>query len=100
MKRHLANALSALLLVGLLATGAVAAADTTACVSRAEYDNMARFLSTGQVAGRFGTNGIYLGAGPERFRRGYDACWTNERRVVVWYSLTSGLSDDWAIQDY
>lgn len=85
--------------VALVPTSA-AMADTPGCVSRAEFDNMERGLSAGQVAGRFDTNGVYLGSGEERFRRGYDACWTNERRVVVWYSLTTGLSDDWATREY
>lgn len=100
MRRHLANMLSALLFAGLFTATGIAAADTPGCVSRAEFDNMIRGLSVGQVSGRFDTNGVYLGAGDGRFRRGYDACWTNDRRVVVWYSLTTGLSDDWAIRDY
>ena len=92
--------LVAVLLGGSLAAASPATAATAGCVTHGEFDNMERFLSTGQVAGRFETNGVYLGSGPDRFRRGYDACWTNERRVVVWYSLTTGLSDDWAMQDY
>lgn len=73
--------------------------DTPGCVSRAEYDDMTRFLSVGQVAGRFDTNGWYIGSGEERFRRGYEPCWTDTRKVVVWYSLTTGLSVDWDIRD-
>lgn len=74
--------------------------DTPGCASRKEYDNLTRFLSVGQVAGRFDTKGIYLGSGPNRFRRGYDACWTNQKRVVVWYKLSTGLSDAWAVKSY
>lgn len=93
--------LLALTLVALTCTTAVpAVADTPGCVSHGEFDNMERFLSTGQVAGRFDTNGTYLGSGDDRFRRGYDACWTDDRRVVVWYSLNTGLSDDWATREY
>ena len=92
--------LGAVALLGGLLTAAPAVADTPGCASRGEYDNMTRFLSTGQVAGRFDTNGVLLGTGAERFKRGYDACWTNERRVVVWYNLDTGLSDDWATQEY
>jgi hypothetical protein len=95
MKRLLA----ATLLVGLMTPAAPAGAAEN-CVTHNEYDNMVRLLTVGQVANRFDTNGVYLGAGPERWRRGYDACWTNERRVVVWFSFTTGLSDDWAMQDY
>lgn len=77
-----------------------AAADTPGCVSHVEFDNMEKFLSVGQVAGRFDTNGWYIGSGEERFRRGYEACWTDERKVVVWFDLTTGLSDDWATREY
>lgn len=92
--------LAALLLVCTVLLPAGAVADTPGCVSHTEFDNMERFLSVGQVAGRFDTNGVYLGSGDDRFRRGYDACWTDDRRVVVWYSLTTGLSDDWATREY
>jgi hypothetical protein len=92
--------LAAVLIAAYLCAPATAVADTPGCVSHGEYDNMERFLSAQQVAGRFDTSGVYLGSGPERFRRGYDACWTDTRRVVVWYSLNTGLSDDWAVQDY
>ena len=92
--------LASLSLACALTLPAAAAADTPGCVSHGEFDNMERFLSVGQVAGRFDTGGVYLGAGEERFRRGYDACWTDVRRVVVWYSLTTGLSDDWAMREY
>lgn len=92
------------MVVALVCAGFVSAtaatADTPGCVSRAEYDNLERFLSAGQVAGRFDTSGWYIGSGPERFRRGYSPCWSDERKVVVWYSLNTGLSDDWAVQDY
>lgn len=95
MKRTLA----AVLVGAYLAVPAAAVADTPGCVSHGEYDNMERFLSTGQVAGRFDTNGYYDGSGPERFRRAYPACWNDGREVVVWYSLNTGLSDDWAVRD-
>jgi hypothetical protein len=97
MKRFLM--VGALVCAGLV-PAAPAAADTPGCVSHAEFDNMEKYLSTQQVAGRFDTAGYYIGSGPERFRRGYDPCWTDLRRVVVWFSLTTGLSDDWAVQDY
>lgn len=100
MKRYLARISAALLFAVVGFTFTAAVADTPGCVSHGEFDNMDRYLSTGQVAGRFDTNGVYLGAGPERFRRGYDACWSNERRVVVWFRFDTGLSDDWAVQDY
>lgn len=90
---------AALSLIAGLLVGSVAAADTPGCVSHAEYDNLIRGLSVGQVAGRFDTNGWYIGSGPDRFRRGYEPCWNDTRKVVVWYSLTTGLSDDWAIRD-
>lgn len=77
-----------------------ATADTPGCVSRGEYDNMERLLSVDQVRGRFDTNGVYIASSEERFRRGYDACWTNARRVVVIYSLNTGLSVDWDVRDY
>lgn len=89
---------AALVCAGLLpATPAVA--DTPGCVSRAEYDNTERFLSTGQIAGRYDTSGWYIGSGPDRFRRGYSSCWDYDRIVVVWYSLNTGLSDDWDVRD-
>jgi hypothetical protein len=96
MKRLLMVA--ALVCAGLL-PAAPAAGDTPGCVSRGEYDNTERFLSTGQIAGRYDTNGYYDGSGPERFRRAYPACWSDGREVVVWYSLNTGLSDDWAVRD-
>lgn len=76
-----------------------AAADTPGCVSHAEYDNLDRGLSVQQVSGRFDTNGWYIGATGDRFRRGYDPCWSDTRKVVVFYSLTNGLSVDWDIRD-
>jgi hypothetical protein len=91
--------LAPLLLTCAVLLPASATADTPGCVSHAEYDNMQRLLSTDQVAGRFDTNGWYIGSGEERWRRGYDPCWTDTRKVVVWYSLNTGLSDDWAIRD-
>jgi hypothetical protein len=91
--------LVAVLVAAYVSAPAAAVADTPGCVSRAEYDNMERLLSTGQVAGRFDTSGWYIGSGPERFRRGYDSCWSDDRIVVVWYSLNTGLSDDWDVRD-
>jgi hypothetical protein len=88
---------AALVCAGL--TPATAAADTPGCASHVEYENLERFLSTGQVAGRLDTSGYYDGSGPERFRRAYPACWSDSREVVVWYSLNTGLSDDWAVRD-
>lgn len=96
MKRYLAAAtLATVALTGI----PTATADTPGCVSHAEYDNMIRGLSVGQVADRFDTNGWFIGSGEERFRRGYEPCWTDTRKVVVWYSLTTGLSVDWDIRD-
>lgn len=91
--------LTALALGLILLIPTAASADTPGCVSMSEYNNMDRYLTTGQVANRFDTNGWYINTGPERFKRGYDPCWTNQRKVVVWYDLTTGLSDDWAVQD-
>lgn len=75
------------------------ASATEGCVTHGEYENMTKYLSVGQVAGRWETSGWYIGAGEERFRRGYRACWSDDRMVVVWYRFNSGLSDDWAIRD-
>lgn len=76
-----------------------ATADTPGCVSRGEYDNLEKYLSVQQVAGRFDTAGWYIGSTDERFRRGYTPCWTDDRKVVVIYSLNTGLSVDWDIRD-
>jgi hypothetical protein len=92
--------LVAVLTAAYICAPAAAVADTPGCVSHAEFDNMDRFLSTQQVAGRFDTNGWYIDSGPDRFRRGYATCWADDRKVVVWYSLNTGLSDDWAVRDY
>lgn len=94
MKHLLGCALAGALLA---LTPAAASADTPGCVSVAEFNNMDRFLSTGQVAGRFDTTGVYRGSDSDEFSRSYDACWTNDR-VVVWYSLTNGLSTRWDVR--
>lgn len=101
MKRSLiAVAVVLALAVVVFVRSCSASADTPGCVSHAEYDSMDTYLSTGQVAGRFDTNGVYLGSGDDYWRRGYPTCWDNDLRVVVWYSLTSGLSDHWAVRAY
>lgn len=91
------------ILTVLLAFGVLlpsdATADTPGCVSHVEYDNTERFLSTGQISGRYDTAGWYVGSGPERFRRAYETCWSDSRVVIVWYSLNTGLSDDWDVRD-
>lgn len=86
-----------LALTGLAALAAPSSADTPGCVSQGEFNNMDRYLSVGQVAGRFDTNGNYRGSDADEFSRGYDACWTSDR-VVVWYSLASGLSTRWGLR--
>ena len=91
--------MTAVLTCAALLPATPATADTPGCVSHVEYDNTEKYLSTQQIAGRYDTNGWYIGSGPERFRRGYDACWAPDRIVVVWYSLTTGLSDDWDVRD-
>jgi hypothetical protein len=83
-------------LMGALLTIA-APADAAGCVSRAEYDNTTRYLSVGQIAGRYDTNGWYIGSDDDEFRRGYNACWTDDR-VVVWYSLSTGWSTRWDVR--
>lgn len=91
--------LATVLLGATLTVVPPAAADSPGCVSRVEYDNLLRGLSTEQVGGRFDTYGRYLSSGSENFRRGYRPCWSDLRLVVVVYSLTTGLSVDWFIRD-
>lgn len=87
-----------LLATCLLATPpSPAVADTPGCVSMSEYANTARFLSVPQIANRYDTNGTYRGQDSDEFSRGYDACWTSDR-VVVWYSLITGLSTRWDVR--
>jgi len=75
-------------------------ADTPNCVSHTEYDNMTWGLTPAQVYNRFDVFGFYLGDTDNgEFKRGYDACWTDERRVVVWFSYDTNESVDWGIRD-
>lgn len=76
-----------------------AAAD--GCASRAEYDNLSWGLSTTQVANRFETNGSYIGISATGlfFKRAYDPCWTDTKKIVIWYDLDIGLTDHWDIRD-
>lgn len=89
-------------LLGTLSTFTAqpANADTPDCVSHGEYDNMEVGLTPTQVYVRFDIFGTYLGdTDTGKFKRGYDACWTNERRVVVWYSYDTNDSVYWAMRD-
>lgn len=86
------------LIASSLTMAAPVAADTPGCASHGEIDNLYRGLSTSQVAGRLDTNGWYIGSGDEFFRRGYAVCWDNDLKLVVWYSLTTGLSTDWDVR--
>jgi hypothetical protein len=90
--------LAGVVLLGGLLTASPASA-TQGCVTHAEVDAMTKYLSVGQVASRWETNGWYIGAGDARFRRGYPACWSSDRIVVVWYRYNTGWSDDWAVRD-
>jgi hypothetical protein len=94
--------LTAIMLLALTAVFSAlpARADTPNCVSHSEFDNMTWGLTPAQVYNRFDVFGFYLGDTDNgEFKRGYDACWTDERRVVVWYSYNTNQSVDWAIRD-
>lgn len=84
-------------LVASLFVAPSAGADTPGCVSVSEYNNTERYLSTQQIAGRYDTNGAYRSTDSDEFSRSYDACWTNSR-VVVWYTLSLGLSNRWDVR--
>lgn len=96
MLKHLIAA--AALTAALVAVPAPANA-VGGCVTHNEYDSLEWGLSTDQVQNRFETNGWLIGVGDNFFRRGYDACWANDRKVVIWYALDNGLSDHWDIRD-
>ena len=69
------------------------------CATRGEYDNLIWGLSDEQVRNRFETNGWFIGSGDDFWKRGYDACWDNDRKVVIWYAFDNGLTDHWDIRD-
>jgi len=75
------------------------AADTPGCVSHSEVDNMDRLLTVGQVTNRFDTDGWFIATGDNFWRRGYETCWSNDRKVVVWFDLDNGLTDHWDVRD-
>jgi len=90
----------ALVVVALVAGTRIAVSDTPGCVSRGEYENLVVNLSEGQVANRFDTNGWFIGTGDHTYRRGYTTCWApNDRKVVVWYDLSDGLTSRWDVRD-
>lgn len=91
-------------LVAAIGLAAMTALPVTAdagggCVSHNEYDSLDWGLSTEQVGNRFETNGWFIATGSDFFKRGYDTCWDDTRKVVVWYSLDNGLSDHWDVRD-
>lgn len=97
--RLVARAALALAVCATTLVVALPSASAEGCVSRAEYDNLVWGLTTDQVRDRFETNGWWIATGDDFFRRGYDPCWTNDRKVVIWYDLQLGLSDHWDIRD-
>jgi hypothetical protein len=98
MKR-LILCLATAVLAGAFLSSAAPASAAGGCATHAEYDNLEWGLSTDQVQNRFETNGWFINTTGNFFKRGYDACWTNERKVVIWYSLSLGVSDHWDIRD-
>lgn len=81
-------------------TALPARADTPNCVSHMEFDNMTWGLTPSQVYNRFDVFGFYMGDTADgEFKRGYNACWTDDRRVVVWYSYDTNESVYWDVRD-
>lgn len=96
MKRTL---LALVLAVPFLTWASPAHAD--GCASHGEYDNLEWGLTTTQVANRFDTSGWTMGLTDDGdfFKRGYDTCWAADRKIVVWYSVSLGVSDHWDVRD-
>lgn len=88
------------LVLGILAVAIpVPASAAGGCATRGEYDNLVWGLSADQVQSRFETNGWYISTGDEFFKRGYNACWDDDRKIVIWYDLNLGLTDHWDVRD-
>jgi hypothetical protein len=71
------------------------------CVTHSEYDNLVWGLSTDQVQNRFETNGWFIGYTDDNdfFKRGYPTCWSDDRKVVIFYDAFIGLTDHWDVRD-
>jgi Ca2+-binding RTX toxin-like protein len=73
---------------------------TPNCATHAEYDNLHSLQYPSTVANIIGNDGWLVDSGPQRFIRGYRACWApGERMVWVWYDQGSNFSYDKAIVD-
>lgn len=96
MLRHVVAAAGIAAALTLVPTGT---AQATGCATHADYDSLMQGLSSDQVANRLETDGWFIATGQTFYKRGYAACWDSTRKVVVWYLLSTGLSDHWDVRD-
>ena len=86
------------LALGLVFFAAPAQA-SSGCVTRGEYDRLEWGLTPNQVENRFETNGWLIDVNDSWVKRGYNPCWDDgDRKVVIWYDITVGLSDHWDVR--